>query len=64
MIKSLKKTKGKEIPKKINNYVINQKLFEIDINSFYIAINIYINEKVLIRIISRNDLNQNLDEIS
>ena len=44
----MKKNKGKEIPKKINNYVINQKLFEIDINSFYIATNIYINEQVLI----------------
>ena len=60
----MKKNKGKEIPKKINNYVINQKLFEIDINSFFIATNIYINEQVLIRIISRNDLNKKIEEIS
>ena len=66
MRNSLKKTKEKEkgIPKKINNYTLDQKLFETDSCSFYSANNTYINEKVLIRIFSRKYLYQNREEIT
>ena len=60
----MKKSKGKGIPKKVNNYIIEQKLFEINISSFYVGKNIYINEKVLVRIFQKKDLNKKLDEIS
>ena len=60
----MKKSKGKGIPKKVNNYIIEQKLFEINISSFYVGTNMYINEKVLIRIFQKNDLNKQLDEIA
>ena len=66
MRNSLKKCKEKEkvIPKKINNYTIEQKIIEMNSSSFYTANNTYINEKVLIRIFSRKYLNQNLEEIT
>ena len=66
MRNSLKKTKEKEkgIPKKINNYTIDQKLFETNSCSFYSANNTYISEKVLIRIISRKYLYLNTEEIT
>lgn len=63
MKKSLK-IQEKVIPKNINNYKVEHKLFEINSNPFYVGINTYINEKVLIRIFPKNNLNNKLEEIS
>ena len=63
MRKSLK-IQQKVIPKIINNYKVEHKLFEINSNPFYVGINTYINEKVLIRIFPKNNLNNKLKEIS
>ena len=64
MKNSVKNPKNNKIPKNINNYILEQKLFEINISSFYSAINTYIGQKVLIRIFPRNVINKNLDEIT
>ena len=61
---SFKIQKNNNIPLKINNYIIEQKLFEINISSFYSATNTYIKEKVLIRVFPRNLINKNLEEIT
>jgi serine/threonine protein kinase len=64
MKKPLKIQKENAIPKKINNYKVEQKLFDLNTNSFYVGINTYINEKVLIRIFPKYiNINQNLEEI-
>ena len=63
MRKSLKNTKEKGIPKKINNYIVEKKICEINLSSFNIGTNIYINEKVFIRIFPKNILNKKLEEI-
>ena len=64
MNSSWKISKSKAVPKKLNNYNVEQKLFEIGSSSFYIGTNTYINEKVLIRIFPKLNLNKELDEIS
>ena len=64
MSTSWKISKSKTVPKKVNNYNIEQKLFEAGSSSFYIGTNTYINEKVLIRIFPKLNLNKELDEIS
>ena len=50
MRNSWKISKSRTLPKKVNNYNLGQKLFEINSSSFYVGTNTYINEKVLIRI--------------
>ena len=64
MKKALKIPKEKVIPKIINNYKVEQKIFELNTNYFYAGINTYINEKVLIRIFPKyNNINKHLEEM-
>ena len=64
MRNSWKISKSRTLPKKVNNYNLGQKLFEINSSSFYVGTNTYINEKVLIRIYSKLNLNKDLEEIT
>ena len=64
MRNSWKISKSRTLPKKVNNYNLGQKLFEINSSSFYVGTNTYINEKVLIRIYSKLNLNKELEEIT
>ena len=64
MRNSWKFSKSRTVPKKVNNYNVGQKLFEINSSTFYVGTNIYINEKVLIRIYSKLNLNKELEEIT
>ena len=41
MNSSWKISKNKTVPKKVNNYNVEQKLFEINSNSFYTGTNTY-----------------------
>ena len=58
MKNNFKISKNSTIPKKINNYLIEKKLFEINLSSIYAATNIYINEKVLIRAFPKFNLSK------
>ena len=60
----IKITNNPGLPKKINNYKLEEKCFETSNSEYYSAINTYINEKVLIRIIEKEHLNKSLQEIS
>ena len=64
MSNSWKISKNRAIPTKVNNYLVEQKLFEINSSSFYVGTNTYINEKVLIRIFCKFNLNKELEEIT
>ena len=63
MKKPLRNQKDNVLPKKINNYKLEQKFFELNESKFYVGINTYINEKVLIRIFPKNNFNSKMEEI-
>ena len=64
MSNSLKLSHNPGLPNKINNYKLDENCFEISGNKYFFATNTYINEKVLIRIIEKEQLNKSLDEIA
>ena len=64
MSNSLKLSHNPGLPNKINNYKLDEKNFEILGEMYFSATNIYINEKVLIRIIEKEQFNKSLDEIA
>ena len=51
-------------PKIINNYELKDELFKISSATFYLGINKYINEKVLIKVFNKKELEKNIFYLS
>ena len=64
MSNNFKLTHNPGLPKIINNYKLDEKNFEILGNVYYSATNTYIKEKVLMRIIEKEQLNKSLEKIA